>query len=71
MVGATDDGTCTFEYGAATHAELAALDGGPPSADAFAVTSGRGVVLSSDHVLRVLRKIPDAAFDTISLLCIR
>jgi CRP-like cAMP-binding protein len=49
--------------------ELAALDGGPRSADAFAVTPVRGRVLTRGCVLRLLRQTPDAALDTISVLC--
>lgn len=51
--------------------ELAALDGGPRSADAFAVTAVSGRVLAREHVLRLLRQAPDAALDTIGLLCNR
>jgi CRP-like cAMP-binding protein len=51
--------------------ELAALDGGPRSADAFAVTPVSGRVLTRDRVLRLLRETPDAALDTIGLLCTR
>lgn len=51
--------------------ELAALDGGPRSADAFAVTPVRGRVLTRDRVLGLLREAPDAALDTIGLLCKR
>ncbi|MEI4232433.1 Crp/Fnr family transcriptional regulator [Roseovarius sp. D22-M7] len=51
--------------------ELAALDGGPRSADAFAVTPVRGRVLTRDCVLRLLRETPDAALDAIAVLCQR
>lgn len=51
--------------------ELAALDGGPRSADAFAVTPVRGHVLTRDCLLGLLREAPDAALDAISVLCER
>jgi len=51
--------------------ELAALDGGPRSADAFAVTPVRGRVLPRDRVLPLLRQTPDAAIDAIAVLCNR
>lgn len=49
--------------------ELAALDGGPRSADAVAVTAVKGRVLARSQVLALLRETPDAALDVIDMLC--
>ncbi|WP_297772503.1 Crp/Fnr family transcriptional regulator [uncultured Roseovarius sp.] len=51
--------------------ELAALDGGPRSADAVAATVVQGRFLAREQALRLLREDPDAALDVIGLLCQR
>lgn len=51
--------------------ELAALDGGPRSADAVAATTVRGQVLARAQVLQLLQEHPDAALDVIGMLCRR
>ncbi|EAQ23497.1 MULTISPECIES: Crp/Fnr family transcriptional regulator [unclassified Roseovarius] len=51
--------------------ELAALDGGPRSADAVAATGVRGRVLARPQVLQLLQDHPDAAIDVIGMLCRR
>ena len=49
--------------------ELAALDGGPRSTDAVAVTAVQGRGLARPQVLALLRESPDAALDVITMLC--
>lgn len=51
--------------------EIAALDGGPRSADAVAATAVEGRVLARSQVLGLLRQTPDAALDVIGMLCER